>query len=57
MKYVAGMGSGAMIYKLSFRKAGSGIQKLIRKTHRHRQHGDPVSLLSFFQTKKNRLKQ
>jgi hypothetical protein len=46
MKYVAEMGSGAVIYIPSFIKIGSGIQKLIRGIHR--QHGDRTSLLRFF---------
>jgi hypothetical protein len=41
------MGSGAMIYIPSFIKTGLGI---------HRQHGDLISLLSFFQNKESRLK-
>jgi hypothetical protein len=40
------MNSGAVIYIPSFMKIGSGIQKLIGGTHR--QHGDLISLLSFF---------
>jgi hypothetical protein len=35
MKYAAEMGSGAMIYILSFIKMSSAIQKLIRGIHRH----------------------
>jgi hypothetical protein len=35
MKYVTDMGSGTMIYILSFIKIGSGIRKLIRGIHRH----------------------
>jgi hypothetical protein len=35
MKYAVEMGSGAMIYIPSFRKIGSGIQKLIGRIHRH----------------------
>jgi hypothetical protein len=41
MKYVVGMGSGAVIYIPSFIKIGSAIQKLIG----HRQHGNHISLL------------
>jgi hypothetical protein len=56
MMYAVEMGSGAVIYILSFMIA-SGIQKLIRRdTQTHRQHGDRISLLSFFQTKESRLK-
>jgi hypothetical protein len=55
MKYADVMGSGAIA---SFIKTGSGIQKLIRRGggQLHRQHGDPISLLLFFQNKKSRLK-
>jgi hypothetical protein len=43
------MGSGAMVYILSFIKIGSGIQKLMRgDTQTHRQHGDLISLILFF---------
>jgi hypothetical protein len=35
MKYAVEMGSGVMIYIPSFIKTGSGIQKLIRRIHRH----------------------
>jgi hypothetical protein len=58
MKYAVEMGSGAMIYILSFIKTGSGIQKLIRRIHRetHIQHGDLISLLLFFQNKESGLK-
>jgi hypothetical protein len=45
MKYAAEMGSGANI--------GSSIQKLIRGIHR--QHGNRISLLSFFQNKESML--
>jgi hypothetical protein len=51
MKYAVEMGSGTMIYIPSSIKIGSGIQKLMgrgRDTQRHRQHGDLISLLSFF---------
>jgi hypothetical protein len=46
MKYAVEMSSGAMIYIPSFIKIGSAIQKLIGRIHR--QHGDCISLLSFF---------
>jgi hypothetical protein len=48
MKYAVEMGSGAIIYIASFVKFGQGIQKLIwgdSQTHKHRQHGDRISLL------------
>jgi hypothetical protein len=59
MKYAVEMGSGAMIYIPSFRKIGSGIQKLIcghSDTQTHRQRGDLISLLIFFQNKESRLR-
>jgi hypothetical protein len=34
MKYAAEMGSGTMIYILSFIKIGSGLQKFTRRIHR-----------------------
>jgi hypothetical protein len=56
MKYDVEMGSGAMIYEYipTFIKIGSGIQKLIGVIHR--QQGDFISLLLFFQNKESRLK-
>jgi hypothetical protein len=57
MKCAVELGSGVMIYILSFIKIGSGIQKLLRwDTQKHRQHGDSISLILFFQNKKSRLK-
>jgi hypothetical protein len=53
-EYAIEMGSGAMIYISSFIKIGSGIQKLIGVTHRQR--GDRISLLLFFQNRESRLK-
>jgi hypothetical protein len=53
MKYAVEMGSGAMIYMPSFVKTDSAIQKLMRGIHR--QHGDRISLLSFFKNQKNGL--
>jgi hypothetical protein len=35
MKYAVEMGSGAMVYKPTFTKIGSDIQKLIGGIHRH----------------------
>jgi hypothetical protein len=55
MKYAAEMGSDAMIYIPSFIKIFSAIQKL-RGGGVHRQHGDLISLLLFFQNKESRLK-
>jgi hypothetical protein len=49
MKYAVEMGSGAMIYIPSFIGIGSDIQKLILwDTQTHREHGDRISLFSFF---------
>jgi hypothetical protein len=48
------MGPRAMIYIQSFMKISSGIQKLIRGMHKHRQHGDSISQLLFFLIKKVR---
>jgi hypothetical protein len=59
MKYAVGMGSSAMIHIPSFIKIGSGIQKLVGvegDSQQHRQHGDCLSLLFFFQNKESRLK-
>jgi hypothetical protein len=59
MKYAVEMGSGAVKYIPSSIKTGSGIQKLTggnAQTHRHRQHGDLISILTFFQNKKSKLK-
>jgi hypothetical protein len=57
MKYSFEMGSGAMIYIPSLIKIGSGIQKLMRGVSQtHRQHGDFISLLLFFQNKESRPK-
>jgi hypothetical protein len=53
MKYTIEMGSGAMIYIPSFIKIGSSIQKLIGGIHRHRQQGDLIYLLLFFQNKES----
>jgi hypothetical protein len=55
MKYVVHMSSNAMIYIPSFIKTGSGIQKLIWRAGdslTHGQHGNHVSLLSFFKIRK-----
>jgi hypothetical protein len=54
MKYAFEMGSGAMIYIPSFIKISSGIRKLIGEIHR--QHGDLISILLFFQNKESMLK-
>jgi hypothetical protein len=57
MKDAFEMGSGVMIYILSFIKIGSGIQKFKGGFHRHTRHqGDLISLLLFFQNKKSSLK-
>jgi hypothetical protein len=51
VKYAVEMGSCAVIYIPRSMKIGSGIQKLIGGMHRHRQHGDFISLLVFFKNK------
>jgi hypothetical protein len=58
MKYAAEIGSVAMIYMPSFIQIFSaGVQKLIgADTQTHKQHGDLVSLLLYFQNKESRLK-
>jgi hypothetical protein len=57
MKYAAKMGSGAMLYIASFIKTGSDIQKLMGgDTQTHRQQGDLMSSLLFFQNTESRLK-
>jgi hypothetical protein len=56
MKYDAEMGSGAMIHIPSFIKTGSGNRKLIGGGGDHKQQGDLISLLLFFQNKEIRLK-
>jgi hypothetical protein len=56
MKHTVEMGSGAMIYVPSFIKIGSGIPKLIGDTQTHRQQGDLIRVLLFFQNKESRLK-
>jgi hypothetical protein len=51
MKYAVQVGSGAMIYILSFMRTGSTIKIILRRyrdTQGHRQHGDRISLLLFF---------
>jgi hypothetical protein len=54
MKYTVEVGSGAMICIPNYVNIGSAIQKLIRGGI-HRQHGDRISVLLFFQNKKRRL--
>jgi hypothetical protein len=46
----------AMIYIPSFINIGFAIQKLIEGKTYHRQLGDRISLLSYFQIKESRLK-
>jgi hypothetical protein len=52
MKYAANTGSGVTIHIPTFIKIGSGIQKLRAgvgdNLQAHRQHGDRISLVSFF---------
>jgi hypothetical protein len=54
MKYAVLMGSGAMIYIPSYIKIGSAIQKW-GDAQTHRQKGERISLLPFFQNKGSRL--
>jgi hypothetical protein len=49
------MGSGATIYLPNFISIGLGIQKLMGG-FTDTQHGERMSLLSFFQSKESRLK-
>jgi hypothetical protein len=51
MKYVVEMSSGAMIHISSVIKIGSARVD----TQTHRQHGDRISVLSFFRNKESRL--
>jgi hypothetical protein len=53
LKYAVEIDSGAMIYVPSFIKISSGIQKFTGRGHR--QHGDLISLLLFFQNKESRI--
>jgi hypothetical protein len=48
MKYPVEMGSGAMMKIPSFIKSGLAIQMGGGDTQTHRQHGDRISLFSFF---------
>jgi hypothetical protein len=48
MKYAVDMGSGAMICVPTLIKIGLDVQKLIEGIQTHRQHGNLISLLSFF---------
>jgi hypothetical protein len=60
VNYAVEMGSGAMIYILSFIQIGSGIQKLIGGihiyTHTYEKEVDLISLFLFFQNTESRLK-
>jgi hypothetical protein len=56
MKYAVEMGSIAVMYIPSFIKIGSSIQILTGKIHRHKQQGNLISLLLFFQNRESRLK-
>jgi hypothetical protein len=58
MKNTAEMESGGMTYIPSFVKTGSGIETLMGRgggNHTHRQHGDPISIISFSQNKQSRI--
>jgi hypothetical protein len=57
VKYAFEMGTGAVIYILSFIKIDSGIKKMMvgaGYSQIHRQHGDRISLILFFQNKESR---
>jgi hypothetical protein len=57
MKYAVEMESIVMIYTQSFIKIVLGIQKSTGSdSQTHRQHGDFISLLLFFQNKERSLK-
>jgi hypothetical protein len=58
MNYAIDMGTGAMIYTPIFIKIYSGIHSKVDsgRIHRHRQQGDQISLLLFFQNKESDLK-
>jgi hypothetical protein len=57
MKNAGEMSSYAMMCIPSFVKIGSATKRLVGEvTQTHRQHGDFISLLSFFQNKGNILK-
>jgi hypothetical protein len=61
MKYAVAVASGGMMYIPSFITIGSGIKKLLGGgcyTFRqaHRQQGDLIGLLLFFQNKGSRVK-
>jgi hypothetical protein len=58
MNYVVEIGLGVMLYTPSLIKNGSVVQKLIGGIHiqTHRQEGNLISLILFFQRKTRRLK-
>jgi predicted alpha/beta hydrolase len=56
MKYAVKMGSGAHDIHTEFYKDWARYSKVDREdTQTHRQHGDRISLLLFFQNKASRL--
>jgi hypothetical protein len=55
-EYAIKMGSSAMIHIPSFIKISSGIQVKRGDSQTHIQHGDFISILSFFQAKESRQK-
>jgi hypothetical protein len=59
MKYANEMSSDGMIHIPRFMMIGSGIQKLLWSIHieTHRQRGDSISLLLFFQNVETLLKE
>jgi hypothetical protein len=55
MKYAAEVGSGGMISIPDFIRTGSAVQEMIMGDTQT-QHGDCISLTSFFPNKEHRLK-
>jgi hypothetical protein len=51
MKYAVEVGSGTMIHISSFINTGSAIQKLKGDRQTHREQGDGITLVLFFQSK------
>jgi hypothetical protein len=56
MKCAIEMGSGAMMYMMKFYEDWFRHSKVDKGIHRHRQHGDRISLPFFFQKKERTLK-
>jgi hypothetical protein len=56
-EYAVDKDLGAMVYIPTFINTGSDFQKVMERgdTRTHREHGDRISLLSFFKNKESRL--